>query len=211
MTCFLFKATLSDVEKKGEAAEQELRSKVREVLMLEGEMEDLERQIKVLRNRCATISRENTQIQMVISEEEENARLASVKFDAYRTKMEGHRAAALHAASQTEAHKELEEKKVLVQKLKQMKEQLREDLENPNGNTVQIREVDALKWEISERKMTVAERREQLRKEFETHVQLKKELEVHMFPLYSRNACQHTRIVLLNHTAPKVMFIFCYF
>lgn len=121
--------------------ERELRSKVREILMLEGEMEHLERQTKVLYDRCASISKENTELQTAISEEEEKAHMALAGFTAYRNKMEGHRAAVLHAASQTEAHKVLEEKRALVRMLTLKKEELREDLENPNGNTVQMAKV----------------------------------------------------------------------
>ncbi|XP_070787010.1 coiled-coil domain-containing protein 122 [Enoplosus armatus] len=173
-------ATLSDVENKGEMAEQELRSKVREVLMLEGEMEHLEWQTKVLRERCAAIRKENAELQIGISEEEENARMALAGLNTYRNKMEGHRAAVLHAASQTEAHKELEEKRALVRMLTQKKEELKKDLENPNGNTVHMakREIDALKGEISVMRKTVAEKREQLRKEFLTHTQKKKDIEI---------------------------------
>ncbi|KAM4560493.1 coiled-coil domain-containing protein 122 [Odontesthes bonariensis] len=172
--------TLSGVEKKGETAEQELKSKVREILTLEGKVEYLERQTKVLYDRCVSVTKENAELQMLMREEEESARLAVAKFNTYRKKMEGHRAAVLYAASQTEAHKELEGKKALVQMLTRRKEQLREDLENPNGNTVQIakREIDALGREISGRRMTVAEMREQLRKEREAHVKLKKDIEI---------------------------------
>lgn len=139
---FLFQATLSHVKKNSETAERELRSKEREILMLEGELEHLQRQTEVLHKRSAAISQENTQLQYLISEEEENARLALEKFNTYRNKMEAHRVAALHAVSQTEAHKVLEEKKELVKMLKHKKEQLREDLENPNGRTVQMAKVE---------------------------------------------------------------------
>ncbi len=141
MLLLLFQATLLDVELKAEIAEQELRSKARETLMLEGEMEHLEQQTKVLHNRCVSISKENTELQICISEEEENTRIALAKFSTYRNKMEGHRTAVLHAASQTEAHQVLEEKRALVRKLKQKKEELRSDLENPNGNSVQMAKV----------------------------------------------------------------------
>ncbi|XP_051284292.1 coiled-coil domain-containing protein 122-like [Dicentrarchus labrax] len=171
---------LSDVEKKGETAEQELRSKAREILMLEGELERLERQTKVLPARCVSISKENTELQIGVSEEEEKARMALERFNTYRHKMEAHRAAVLHAASQTQAYKELAEKRALVRMLAQKKEELREDLENPNGNTVQMakREIDALKGEISVRRKTTAERKERLRKEFETQAQIKKDVEI---------------------------------
>ncbi|XP_075950653.1 coiled-coil domain-containing protein 122 isoform X1 [Anarhichas minor] len=179
-TLISLQATLSDAERKGETAEQDLRSKVREFLMLEGEMEHLERQTKVLHDRYAAISKENTELQISISEKEENARMALARFNTYRNKMEGHRAAALHAASQTEAHKELEEKRALVRMLTQKKEELKEDLENPNGNTVQMAksENDALKREISARRETIAKEREQVQKEFATHTQIKKDIEI---------------------------------
>ncbi|XP_044200477.1 coiled-coil domain-containing protein 122-like [Thunnus albacares] len=174
------KVSLSDVEKKAEEAEQELRSKVRELLMLEGEVEHLELQRRVLHDRCASISADNTKLQIRISEEEEKACTALAGFNTYRNKMEGHRAAVLHAESQTEAHKELEEKRALVRMLTQTKEELKEDLENPNGNTVQMakREINALKGEITVMRKSVAERREQLRKEFVTQSQIKKDIQI---------------------------------
>ncbi|KAK9523828.1 hypothetical protein VZT92_017716 [Zoarces viviparus] len=179
-TLISLQATLSDVERKGEMAEQGLRSKVREFLMLEGEMEHLEHQTKVLRDRSAAISKENTELQISINEKEENARMALARFNTYRNKMDGHRAAVLHAANQTEAHKELEEKRALVRMLTQKKEELKEDLENPNGNTVQMAksENDALKKEIAARRETIAKEREQVQKEFATHTQIKKDIEI---------------------------------
>ncbi|XP_051798316.1 coiled-coil domain-containing protein 122 [Acanthochromis polyacanthus] len=173
-------AALSDVEGKGEVAEQELRSKMRELLMLEGELEQLERQTKVHHDRCASISKDNTELQVLTREEEEAALMALAQFNTYRKKMQGHRAAVLCAASQTEAHKELEEKRALVRMLTQKKEELKEDLKNPNGNTVQTAksEIDVLKKEISTKTMTIAEKKELLQKEFAIHAQIKKDIEI---------------------------------
>ncbi|XP_061571325.1 coiled-coil domain-containing protein 122-like [Cololabis saira] len=172
--------TLSDVEKKGEAAKQEHRIIVREMLIVEGDLEHLEKQIEVLHDRCASISTENTEMQSLISEEEENARLALAGFDTYRKKMEGHRMAVLHAVSQTEAHKMLEEKKEMVRMLMQEKEQLRLDLENPDGNTAQMakKETNALKREISEKRTMIADKTGKLKKELDVHSQLKKDIEI---------------------------------
>ncbi|XP_042369391.1 coiled-coil domain-containing protein 122-like [Plectropomus leopardus] len=173
-------ATLSDIEKKNELAERELRSNVRGLLMLEGEVEHLEQQTEVLLDRCASTCKENTELQIGINEEEESARVALERFNTYRKKMEGHRAAVLHAASQMEAHKDLEEKRKLVRMLRQKKEELKEDLENPNGNMVQMAksEIEALKGEISVMRETVVHRRERLQEEFGTHTQIKKEIEI---------------------------------
>ncbi|XP_068447112.1 coiled-coil domain-containing protein 122 [Clinocottus analis] len=191
-------ATLSDIRRKCKMAEQELRSKEREYLLLESELEDLECQTKVLHGRCVVISKENTELQMGVTEEEEKACMLLARFNAYRGIMEGHRAAVLHAASQTEAHKELEEKRALVRMLTQKKEELRKDLENPNGNTVQMAksENDALKREISERRETIAKKRELVQKEFETHTQMKKDIEIQnrrFEAILKRLCCQLSR------------------
>ncbi|XP_056226855.1 coiled-coil domain-containing protein 122-like isoform X1 [Seriola aureovittata] len=172
--------TLSDVEMKGKKAEQQLRSRVREILVLEGDMEHLEQQTKVLHDRCVSISKENAELQIRTREEEEKACVAREGFDTYRQKMEGHRAAVLHAASQTEVHKKLEEKKALVRMLTRKKEELKKDLENPNGDSVHMakREIDALKEEISVRRKAIAERRERLQKEHATHTQIKRDIEI---------------------------------
>ncbi|XP_010788136.1 coiled-coil domain-containing protein 122 [Notothenia coriiceps] len=179
-TLISLQAALSGVEEEGEMLERDLRSKTREFLILEGEMEHLERQTKVLHQRYASISKEITDIHIGTSEEEENACMALARFNTYRSKMEGHRAAVLHASSQTEAHRELEEKRALVQMLREKKEALKADLDNPNGNTVQMAksENETLKREISVMRESIAAKKEQVRQEFLTHTQIKKDIEI---------------------------------
>lgn len=122
--------------------EKELRSKIREILTKEAEIEQLEQQKKVLNDRRTSISKENAGLQRRIGEEEEDARKVLAQFSTYRKKMEGHRLAVWLAASQGEAQKVLEEKKASVRKLKKKREELREDLENPNGSTVERAKVE---------------------------------------------------------------------
>ncbi|XP_003446663.1 coiled-coil domain-containing protein 122 isoform X1 [Oreochromis niloticus] len=179
-TLSTLQATLSELERKNEGIDKELRSKVREILVLESEMEQLEQQTMILHDRCVSISKEDTELQILIGEEEEVAQVALAGFNTYRSKMEGHRAAVLHAVSQTKAHNELKEKKELVQMLRKQNEELKEDLNNPNGNTVQMakKEIKALKEEVSLKMKTISEKRERLQKEFEIHAQIKKDIEI---------------------------------
>ncbi|TKS66511.1 Coiled-coil domain-containing protein 122 [Collichthys lucidus] len=142
-----FLETLSNVEKKAETAEQELRSKVVENLKLEGEVHHLEQRTKGLHDNCASLRWGITKLQMSVSEEEEDARKALAGFDAYREKMEAHRAAVVRAASQTEAHQQLEEKRTLIRMLTQQKEELREDLEKADGNTVLMAKIHYRRYE----------------------------------------------------------------
>ncbi|XP_075999981.1 coiled-coil domain-containing protein 122 [Genypterus blacodes] len=173
-------AVVTDVEKRGEATELELRSNLREILKLEGDLEHLQRHSRLLWDQCTSVTRESTELQLSIDDEQEKAHVALAGYSAYRDKMETHRAVTLHTAFQTEAHKTLEEKRALVRMLTHRKEELRGDLENPRGNTVQVakRESDALKGEIAALRKTVAEKRERLCKEFETHTQIKKDIEI---------------------------------
>ncbi|XP_056287463.1 coiled-coil domain-containing protein 122 [Pseudoliparis swirei] len=197
------KATLSDIKRKGGIAEQELRSKARTHRALEEELEHLELQTNAMEGRCVVIGRENIELQIRITEEEEKALLALAKFNTYRDKMAGHRAAFLHAASQTEAHKELEEKRALVRMLTLKKEELKKDLENPNGNAVQMAksENDSLKREISERRVTIAEKGEQVQKEFETHTQIKKDIQIQnrRFEAIQKRLCCQLGRAQANH------------
>lgn len=108
-------------------------------------MENLEQEMKVLQGRCASISVENTRLQAGIREEEEVTQAALEGFGTYRKKMEVHRVAVMQASSQTDELKVLEERRALVRRLTQERDELREDLGNPRGNTAQrakVEEVD---------------------------------------------------------------------
>ncbi|XP_014833905.1 PREDICTED: coiled-coil domain-containing protein 122 [Poecilia mexicana] len=206
-------AALADIEKKTAHAEQQLRSKLREIHLLEGEMEHLERQRVLLQDHCASINRENVKRHMLIQDKEENARSTLEKISMYRNKMKGHRDAVLQAVSQTEAHRELEENRMLVLKLRQEKEQLKEDLQNPNGITLQTakEETDALKKEISERNIAIAGGREQLKKEFEIHAKLKRDIEIQnrrYEAIVKRLRCQLSRAQAVHrHTLDEIFHL----
>ncbi|XP_023185359.1 coiled-coil domain-containing protein 122 isoform X4 [Xiphophorus maculatus] len=194
-----FWTALDAVEKEIPHVERRLRSRWREIRLLDGEMEHLEKQRALLQDRCAGINKENVKLNVLLQDEEESARSALEKFSAYRNKMKGHKDAVLQAASQTEAHRELTENRMLVLKLRQEKEQLQEDLQNPNGITLQTakEEIDALKREISEWKTAIAEGREQLKKEFEIHAKLKRDIEIQTRryeAIAKRLRCQLSRV-----------------
>lgn len=131
---------LSNVENKSAEAQKQLRSKLRELHLVENEVEHLEVQTQLLHDRYASLSADNTELQILVSEEQESASTALASFGVYRNKIEGHRAAVLRAESEMEEedNKELKEKSEQVRMLTQTKEELEEDLKNPNGNTMQM-------------------------------------------------------------------------
>lgn len=121
----------------------ELKSNVRQILILEGEMEHLQRHMQDLGLRSVTVYNENTELRLLIEEEEDNFSRVLAGYNTYRNKMEGHRTAVLQAESQTRAHRELVEKRALVRVLTERREELRADLENPEGNAVKQAQVRA--------------------------------------------------------------------
>uniref|UniRef100_A0A3B3Z3K4 Uncharacterized protein n=1 Tax=Poecilia mexicana TaxID=48701 RepID=A0A3B3Z3K4_9TELE len=198
-------AALADIEKKTAHAEQQLRSKLREIHLLEGEMEHLERQRVLLQDHCASINRENVKRHMLIQDKEENARSTLEKISMYRNKMKGHRDAVLQAVSQTEAHRELEENRMLVLKLRQEKEQLKEDLQNPNGITLQTAKVQNIHKMILKYLVSIAGGREQLKKEFEIHAKLKRDIEVQRYEaIVKRLRCQLSRAQAVHSDSSTV-------
>lgn len=138
-----FQATLLETEEKDEMVEKDLRSTIRDILAKEAGMEQLEQQEKVLNDRRTLVGHESADLRRRIGEEEEHAGKVLARFSAYRTKMEGHRVAVRLAASRRGAE-ELEEKEAFVRKLKERREALREDLDNPNGSTVEEAKVEVV-------------------------------------------------------------------
>ncbi|XP_061687239.1 uncharacterized protein LOC133506796 isoform X4 [Syngnathoides biaculeatus] len=135
-TLSALQVTLSDVQKNCDEAEKKLRHKMRDLFILEDDMIHLEQQMQAGRDYCASITAEKTKLLEQIFEEEEKASMAQAQFDLYRRKMEGHRQAIMHAVGQTDIC--MQDKRALVQKLRMAKEELKEDLKNPNGNKVQM-------------------------------------------------------------------------
>uniref|UniRef100_A0A8C7D0F8 Uncharacterized protein n=1 Tax=Oncorhynchus kisutch TaxID=8019 RepID=A0A8C7D0F8_ONCKI len=91
---------------KGKEAEVELKSNVRQILILEGEMEQLQRHMQDLGLRSVTVYNENTELRLLMKEEEDNFSRVLAGYNTYRNKMEGHRTAVLQVESQTRAHRE---------------------------------------------------------------------------------------------------------
>uniref|UniRef100_A0A3Q2YTH3 Coiled-coil domain containing 122 n=1 Tax=Hippocampus comes TaxID=109280 RepID=A0A3Q2YTH3_HIPCM len=137
------------------------------------DMMHLEQEMQARRDHCASITVDKAKLLEQISEEEETACMARAQFDIYRRKMVSHRQAVLRKMDHTDACKE--EKTTLVEKLRKFKEELKEDLENPHG--IKVQEIEALTVEIGELMENIAERRESLQKELESHVQLKQDIE----------------------------------
>uniref|UniRef100_A0A3P8ZLR2 Coiled-coil domain containing 122 n=2 Tax=Esox lucius TaxID=8010 RepID=A0A3P8ZLR2_ESOLU len=173
-------ATLSEMDEKVEETEMKLKSTVREILILQGEMEHIQQHTQDLVSRSITVYNENAQLQRLIVEEEDNYHCALAGYNTYRDKMDGHRTAISQAESQTRAHRQLAEKRVLFRELTEKRELLRADLDNPEGIAVkqEQKEMDDMRGQISAKTKMVTEKRALILKEFESHTLIKKDIEI---------------------------------
>ncbi|KAJ3588817.1 hypothetical protein NHX12_009671 [Muraenolepis orangiensis] len=147
-----FQTILSDREKSLERAKLALRAIERQMLVQEDDLDRGYCHARELWSCCLTAHKHTAATRLRVDEEEEDARGALAGYDEYRNKMERHRAATALAESQTESHKVLEAQRRRVSALNRRKEELRRDLENPNGKAVQEAKV-ALETHIFTTKM----------------------------------------------------------
>uniref|UniRef100_A0A2K6EN76 Coiled-coil domain containing 122 n=1 Tax=Propithecus coquereli TaxID=379532 RepID=A0A2K6EN76_PROCO len=103
-----------------------------------------------------------------------------IKYNAYYVKIKAHKDSLGEVESKWSFMTELHEKQDLVKKLKTMKEELVQDLQNPGGNRItQVQEdITKLKDKIITVKESIIEKTCFLEEEKKTHEKLRKEIEV---------------------------------
>ncbi|XP_063648185.1 coiled-coil domain-containing protein 122 isoform X2 [Pan troglodytes] len=102
------------------------------------------------------------------------------KYNAYYAKIKAHKNSLGEVESKWSFMTELHEKRDFVKKLKTMKEELMQDLQNPGGNRItQVQEdITNLKDKIITVKESIIEKTCFLEEEKKTHEKLRKEIEV---------------------------------
>ncbi|KAJ8003789.1 hypothetical protein DPEC_G00152040 [Dallia pectoralis] len=173
-------AILSEKDNRVKETEMKLKSTLRQILILQGEMERIQQHMQDISSHSITVHNENSQLRHLIDIEEDNYHCVLAGYNTYRNKMEGHRKAILQAERQTTAHLELAEKRVLVRELTEKREELRADLDNPKGSAVkqEQKEIDDMKEQISVLTNMVMEKRAHIQKEFESQTVIKKDIEI---------------------------------
>ncbi|KAM7110741.1 coiled-coil domain-containing protein 122 isoform 1-T3 [Molossus nigricans] len=135
--------------------------------------ENLETQIKSLHT-------ENVKLQFDIEAAQEDFEEHLIRYNEYYVKIKAHKDSLGEEESKWSFMTELHEKQDLVKKLKTMKEELRQDLQNPEGNRMkQVQEdITKLKDKITTIKESIVEKTCFLEEENKTHEKLRKEIEV---------------------------------
>ncbi|KAI4886657.1 hypothetical protein NFI96_012772 [Prochilodus magdalenae] len=174
-------ATLLDIVKSYEAVAKDIKMKERQISRVTCETEQIQSQNETQETQMKAILMEHTSLKHSIEKQLETSYFLLVGYKAYRNKMETYKKHVTEMESQAPIYKELIEKMEEVKRLKDCREELRTDLQNPEGNSIRQaqKEIDHIKSEIHYTKQTVRQRMVVLEKEKETHSQLRKETEIH--------------------------------
>lgn len=105
------------------------------------EIEQIKQHNSSLESRLHEINSENMKLQLQIQEQEERQQATLALYNAYRTKMEDHRMAVAEAESQTPIYKELMEAREHVKQLREKRDALMIDLQNPEGGAARQAQV----------------------------------------------------------------------
>ncbi|KAL7891056.1 hypothetical protein AOLI_G00005320 [Acnodon oligacanthus] len=174
-------ATLSEVVKSYEAVAKDIKLKERQITGITCEIEQILSHNETQETQLKAILMENLRLKHSIEEQLENSHFLLTGYNAYRNKMESYKMSVAELESQVPIRKELVEKMEEVKRLKDCKEGLKIDLQNPEGNAVQQaqKEIDNIKAKIHCSKEMMREKIVLLEKEKETHSQLRKDIEIH--------------------------------
>ncbi|XP_041936925.1 coiled-coil domain-containing protein 122 [Alosa sapidissima] len=172
--------TLSDLKSSCEAVDFELKKSNSQLSGVLCEIEQIKRHNSGLESRLHEINSENMKLRLQIQEQVERQQSTLARYSAYRNKMEDHRMAVAEAESQMPIYKELMEARQQVQQLREKRDALAIDLQNPEGEAVKQaqQEIDDLERQVSVKSKMVEDKQAFLRKEREVQAQLRKDIEI---------------------------------
>lgn len=108
------------------------------------EIKQIKRRNSSLESQLHEINSENMKLQLQIQEQEESQQSSLSSYNAYRNKMEDHKMAIAEAESQMPIYKELMEARELVKRLREKRDALEMDLQNPEGQAAKEAQVGVM-------------------------------------------------------------------
>ncbi|XP_062050127.1 coiled-coil domain-containing protein 122 isoform X2 [Lepus europaeus] len=171
---------LHQLEKQIAAVSAETKKTERQIYQQDTAIENTKLQCRSLEAQIKSLHAENVQLKFDIETAQEDFEERMIRYNAYYAKIKAHRDSFGERESKCSFMTELHEKQELVQKLKTMKEELMQDLQNPEGNPItQVQEdITKLKDKILTVKESIIEKTCFIGEEKKTHEKLRKEIEV---------------------------------
>uniref|UniRef100_A0A8C0W463 Coiled-coil domain-containing protein 122 n=1 Tax=Castor canadensis TaxID=51338 RepID=A0A8C0W463_CASCN len=170
---------LHELEKQIAAVSAETKETERQIYQQDTAMENSKFQCGLLESQIKSLYTENIKLKIDTETAQEDFQEHMIRHNEYYAKMKAHRDSLKEIESKWPCMTELSEKRDCIKKLKIMKEELRQDLQNPGGNKIkQIQEdMSKLKNEIIIIKESIIEKTCFLDEERKTHKKLRKEIE----------------------------------
>ncbi|XP_006884625.1 PREDICTED: coiled-coil domain-containing protein 122 [Elephantulus edwardii] len=171
---------LHELEKQIASVSAETKEVESQICQQDAAIENTKLQCRSLESQIKSICTENVKLKFdletVQEEFEENMR----RYNSYYAKIKAHKNNFIEIENKWPFMAELHEKQDLVKRLKTMKGELGQNLQNPDGNRIkQVQEdIMMLKDRIITTKESIIEKTCSLEKENKTHEKLRKEIEV---------------------------------
>ncbi|XP_020921278.1 coiled-coil domain-containing protein 122 isoform X1 [Sus scrofa] len=171
---------LHELETQIASVSAESKETERQIYQQDVAIQNTKLQCGSLENQIRSLHTENVKLRFDIEAAQEDFEEHMIRYNEYYEKIKAHKDSLREVESKWSFMTELEEKRDLVRKLKTMKEQLMQDLQNPEGNVMtQVQEdITKLKDKIITVKESINEKTCFLEKEKKTHEKLRKEIEV---------------------------------
>ncbi|XP_007113495.1 coiled-coil domain-containing protein 122 isoform X3 [Physeter macrocephalus] len=158
----------------------ETKETERQIYQQDAAIQNTKLQCGNLENQIKSLHTENVKLKFDIEAAQEDFEEQMIRYNEYYAKIKAHKDSLREVESKWSFMTELNEKRDLVKKLKTMKEELMQDLQNPEGNLMkQVQEdITNLKDKIITVKESIIEKTSFLEEEKKTHEKLRKEIEV---------------------------------
>ncbi|XP_046936100.1 coiled-coil domain-containing protein 122 [Lynx rufus] len=171
---------LHELEKQIASVSTETKETERQIYQQDAAIENIKLQCGNLETQIKSLHTENVKLKFDIEGAQEDFEEHMIRYNEYYAKIKEHKDSLWEAGSKRSFMTTLHEKRDLVRKLKTMKEELMQNLKNPEGNHIKQAQEDIikLKAKIIAVKESIIEKTFFLEEEEKTHEKLRKEIEV---------------------------------
>ncbi|XP_030055287.1 coiled-coil domain-containing protein 122 isoform X2 [Microcaecilia unicolor] len=158
----------------------ETKSTEKLIYQQEDDIDSKNHRCETLEAQNTTLCMENIRLKFEIEKAKEEFEVLLSRISMYREKIEAHVKKFLEADSKLPVMSELSEKQHMIKMLKEKKEELMNDLQNPEGNIIKEvqREIAHLEEEISAVKQSINAKNIMLEEEKRMHTKLRKDIAV---------------------------------
>uniref|UniRef100_A0A8C6EDN8 Coiled-coil domain containing 122 n=1 Tax=Moschus moschiferus TaxID=68415 RepID=A0A8C6EDN8_MOSMO len=171
---------LHELETQIASVSEETKETERQIYQQDAAIQNTRLQCGDLENQITSLHAENVKLKSDIETAQESFVEQMIKYNEYYAKIKAHKDGLREEENKWSFMTELSEKRDLVKKLKTMKEELKLDLQNPEGNLMRQAQEDItkLKDEITTVEESISEQTCFLEEEIKTHEKLRKEIEI---------------------------------